>query len=86
VLAANFRIQFPVTMWKTPTITYFTPTAAGAQVWRFSGAAAAAFTATATRTSSITDNGCVVTATGDAANAVGDLVGVHYTAEAEFIL
>lgn len=84
-LAANFRIQFPVTMWKAPTVTYFTPTSSGAQVWRFSGAAAAAFTATATRTNSITDNGCVVTATGDASNAVGDLVGVHYTADSEFV-
>jgi len=85
VLAANFRIQFPVVMWKVPTMTLFTPTAAGAQVWRFSGAAAAAFTATAIRANSTTDNGCVVTATGDAANAIGDLVGIHYTADAEFL-
>jgi len=84
-LAANYRIQFPVQMWKAPTVTYFTPTAAGAQCWRFSGAAAAVQTATATRTNSITDRGCVVTATGDAAGTVGDLVGVHFTADAEFV-
>jgi hypothetical protein len=84
-LAANYGIQFPVTMWKTPTITYFTPTAAGAQCWRFSGAAAAAQTATASRTNSVTTNGVVVTATGDASGAVGDLVGVHYTADSEFL-
>lgn len=84
-LAANYSILFPVTMWKVPTITYFTPVAAGAQCYRFSGAAAAAQTATATRTSSITDRGVVVTATGDAAGTIGDLVGVHFTAEAEFV-
>jgi hypothetical protein len=84
-LAANFPIQFPVRMWKTPTITYFTPTSTGAQCWRFSGAAAAAQTATATRTNSLTDRGLVVTATGDAAGAVGDLVAVHYTADAEIV-
>lgn len=84
-LAANYSIVFPIVMWKVPTITYFTPTAAGAQCWRFSGAAAAALTATATRASSITDRAVVVTATGEAGGAVGDLVGVHYTAEAEFI-
>ena len=86
VLAADYSILFPVTMWKTPTVTYFTPTVAGAQCFRYTGAAAAVLTATATRTNSITNRGCVVTATGDAAGAVGDLVGVHYTAEAEFIL
>lgn len=84
-LAANYSIQFPVQMWKTPTITYFTPTAAGAQCWRFSGAAAAAQTATASRTNSVTDRAVVVTATGDAAGTVGDLVGVHYTADAEIV-
>jgi hypothetical protein len=84
-LAANFSIQFPVVMWKVPTVTYFTPTAAGAQCWRFSGAAAAAQTATASRANSTTDRGVVVTATGDAAGTVGDLVGVHFTAEAEFV-
>jgi len=84
-LAGNISIQFPVQMFKTPTVTLFTPTAAGAQIWRFSGAAAAAFTATAIRTNSTTDRGCVVTGTGDGSNAVGDLIGVHYTADAEFI-
>lgn len=83
-LAANYLIEFPMTMWKTPTVTYFTPTTTGAQCWRFSGAAAAAQTSTATRTSSITDHSVIVTATGDAGGAVGDLVGVHYTADSEF--
>jgi hypothetical protein len=84
-LAANYPIAFPIEMFKVPTVTFFTPTAAGAQCWRFSGAAAAAQTATAARASSTTTKGTVVTATGDAAGAVGDLVGVHYTATAEIV-
>jgi hypothetical protein len=84
-LAANYEIRWPVVMWAVPTVTFFTPTAAGAQCWRFSGAAAAAQTATAARASSTTDRGTVVTATGDAAGTVGDLVGVHYTADAEIV-
>ena len=84
-LAANYEIKWPVQMWKVPTVTFFTPVAAGAQVYRFSGAAAAAFSATAARASSTTDRGVVVTATGDASGAVGDLVGVHYTADAEIV-
>lgn len=87
VLGSQFPIQFPVVMWKVPTITYFTPTAAGAQVMRLSGVTPIVQTGTATRASSLTDRGCTVTCTTEAsANVViGDLVGVHYTAEAEFI-
>ncbi len=84
-LACHINIQFPMQMWKTPTLTYFTPTAAGAQAFRLDGTTPAVQTATATRTSSLTDRGAVCTATGDAAGAVGDLAGVHYTADAEFI-
>lgn len=84
-LAANFGIVFPVVMWKVPTVTYFTPTVAGAQCFRYSGAAAAVQTATASRTNSVTTKGVVVTATGDASGAVGDLVGVHYTADSEIV-
>lgn len=82
-LAANYGIVFPVEMWKVPTVTYFTPTAAGAQCFRLTGTTPAAQTATASRTNSTTTRGVVVTATGDANGAVGDLVAVHYTADAE---
>lgn len=87
VLGSQFPIQFPVVMWKVPTITYFTPTAAGAQVMRLSGTTPIVQQSTATRANSLTDRGCTVTCTTEAsANVViGDLVGVHYTAEAEFI-
>lgn len=85
-LAAQISIMFPVVMWKTPvTLTYFTPTAAGAQAFRLSGTTPAVQTATASRTSSLTDRGVVCTATGDAAGVIGDLVGVHYTADAEIV-
>jgi len=84
-LAANFPIKFPIEMFKVPSITFFTPTSTGAQCWRFSGAAAAAQTGTAARTNSTTTKGLIVTATGDASGAVGDLVGVHYTASAEIV-
>lgn len=84
-LAANYPIMFRVEMFKVPTVTFFTPVTTGAQCYRFSGAAAAAQTATAARASSTTTKGLIVTATGDAAGTVGDLVGVHYTASAEIV-
>lgn len=85
-LAAHINIQFPVQMWKTPvTLTYFTPTAAGAQAFRLDGTSPAVQTATASRTNSLTDRGVLCTATGDAAGVVGNLVGVHYTADSEIV-
>jgi hypothetical protein len=85
-LAVHIPIQFPVQMWKTPvTLTYFTPTASGAQAFRLDGTSPAAQTATASRTSSLTDRGVLCTATGDASGVVGNLVGVHYTADAEIV-
>ena len=84
-LAANFRILFPVEMFKVPTVTFFTPVTTGAQCYRFSGTTPAAQTATAARTNSTTTKGLIVTATGDANGTVGDLVGVHFTASAEII-
>lgn len=84
-LAANYGIVFPVEMWKVPTMTFFTPTAAGAQCFRLSGTTPAVQTATAVRTNSTTTIGTVITATGDVNGAVGDLVGVHYTADAEIV-
>lgn len=86
-LGSQITIQFPVQMWKAPTVTLFTPTAVGALVFRLSGTTPAVQGATAIRTSSTTDRGCVVTATNEATTngAVGDLVAVHYTADAEFV-
>lgn len=80
-------IEFPVAMWKVPTITFFTPTAAGAVAWRFTGTTPAVQGATAVRANTTTNQNTLVTVTNEATTngAIGDLVGVHYTAEAEFV-
>lgn len=86
-LGSQISVVFPVQMFKaTPTITLFTPVNSGAVVMRLSGTTPASQGTTAIRTSSTTDRGCVVTATNEATTngAVGDLVGIHYTADAEF--
>ena len=80
-LAVKIGIQFPVVMWKT----LFTPVTTGAQAYRHDGTTPAAQTSTVIITSSTTDRGFSVSATGDANGAVGDLVGVHYTADAEIV-
>lgn len=82
-LASAIQIRFPIRMWRTPTLTLFTPVAAGAVPYRINGTGPAVQTTVAT--TGLLDMGAVVTSTGDAAGAVGDLVGLHYTAEAEFI-
>ena len=80
-LAAQIQIQFPIKMHATPTLTLFTPVGAGAVPYRINGTTPAVQTAAAT--TGLTDTGAVVTATGDAAGVVGDLVGVHWTADCE---
>ena len=82
-LAAVINIQFPAIMFKVPTVTLFTPVGAGAVPFRITGTTPAVQTAVAQR--GLTELGLTVTATGDASGAVGDLVGVHYTADAEFV-
>ncbi len=82
-LAAVIQIRFPVRMQRTPTITLFAPVAAGSAPYRINGTTPAIQTSPAT--TGLLDMGAVVTATGDANGAIGDMVGVHYAAEAEFI-
>jgi len=86
-LGSQITVMFPVQMWKTPTVTLFTPTAAGAVVFRHSGTTPAVQGTTAVLANSTTDRGCVVTATNEATTngAVGDLVGIHYVADAEIV-
>ena len=62
-------------------VVFYTPVGAGAVPYRITGTTPAVQTAFSQN--GLTDRGMVVTATGDANGAVGDLVGVHYTAEAE---
>jgi hypothetical protein len=80
-LACQINIQFPIKMHATPTLTLFTPVAAGAVPYRINGTTPAVQTAVAQL--GLTDTGAVVTATGDANGAIGDLVGVHWTADCE---
>jgi hypothetical protein len=82
-LAAKIPIRFPVTMFKSPVVTLYNPSAANAQVRRIDGTTPADQTATAQL--HLGDSGLLATATGDAAGAIGDTIAVHYTAEAEFI-
>jgi hypothetical protein len=83
--AVQIPIQFPVRMAKVPTLTFFTPVAAGAVAYRFTGGTPAAQGTTAINTNATTDLGSSVTVTEEAtANAaIGDLVGVHWTADAD---
>ena len=82
-LACFIKIQFPVRMFKVPAVTLFTPVGAGAVPYRISGTTPAVQT-TAAQTG-VMDYGLVVSATGDVNGAIGDLVGVHYTASAEIV-
>ncbi len=82
-LAVHIPINFPIKHWKAPTLTLFTPVNAGAVPMRIDGTTPASQTTVATL--GLTDTGANITATGDAAGTVGDLVGVHWTADSEFV-
>jgi hypothetical protein len=82
-LASFINIKFPVKMFRTPTLTLFGVTLAGNAPCRISGAASAVQTAPVV--TGLLDTGAVVSSTGDALGVAGDLVAVHYTAEAEYI-
>lgn len=73
--------RFPVKMRTTPaTVTLFNPAAANALMRNLTGAADMGATAATAQL----DESTVVIATGVAATAVGDHVGIHITADAEF--
>jgi hypothetical protein len=79
-------IVWPVRMRVAPTtVTFFTPVGAGAVAYRHTGTTPAVQGATAVMASGTTDVGTIVTVTNEATanGAVGDLVSVHWTAEAE---
>ena len=81
-LSGTIPIRFPVRMYKVPaTPVLYSPLTAAAIPYRINGT-----TPTVQTTPTIiqlTDNSFVVTSTGDAAGLVGNIVGVHYTADAE---
>ena len=80
-LAVHIEINYKVQKRKVPTVTLFTPVGAGAVPYRIDGTTPAVQTSVAQTGSTV--NGVMVTATGDAAGTVGDLVGVHWAADAE---
>jgi hypothetical protein len=80
-LAVHIPIKYCVMKRIAPTVTLFTPVGAGAVPYRIDGTTPAVQTAAAQV--GPTQWGVTVTATGDAAGTVGDLVGVHWTADAE---
>lgn len=73
---------FAVPMWKIPTITLFNPAAANAQVRQIG---ATAGDCTVSSGAEITTRGTAFTTTPGASAVVGTILGVHFTAEADFI-
>lgn len=73
---------FAVPMWKIPTITLFNPAAANAQVRQIGATAGDCATSSGAE---ITTRGTGFTTTPGASAVVGTILGVHFTAEAEFI-
>lgn len=79
--AAKINVEYMARKRITPTVTLFAPVGAGSAPFRIDGTTPAVQTTPVTTGS--TDKGFVVSATGDLNGAVGDLVGVHWTAHAE---
>ncbi len=71
-------VRFGTTMRLTPTITFFNPAAANAQARNLTGGA----DCSATAAQNISPDGFEIVATGDGAAAIGDDLGVHWTADA----
>lgn len=81
-LAEFGALRFPVSMRATPTLTFFNPSAANAQVR--DSTAGADCTATANAATVTSADEAAFTATGNAGTAVGNILDVHITAEADF--
>jgi hypothetical protein len=71
--------RFPVVMRGAPTLTYYNPAATNAQVRDVTASA----DTSSTSSTSARDAGFTVTATGNASTAVGNLLAVHWIADAE---
>ena len=83
--AVQVPIQFVARKAKVPTLTLFTPVAAGATAYRHTGTTPAAQGAAAANTSATTEYGSSITVTAEATanGAVGDLCSIHWTADAD---
>lgn len=74
--------RYPVVMWKTPiTVTLYNPAAANALIRNITGTADMGATAATAQL----DASTIVIATGVAATAIGDQIGIHITADAEIV-
>ena len=80
-LAGKIWVNYPVTMFKLPTVTIYCPTEASAQIDRIDGTTPIAHTATAQLHNST--NGFFATSTGTTNTGVGDTIALHYAADAE---
>jgi len=72
------KLQFPVVMFKVPTLTTYNPAAANAQVRDFTASADCSAVSSAAFA-----NGVLLACTGNASTAVGNALRVHVTLEAE---
>lgn len=71
-------VRFGAAMRTAPTITLFNPVAANAQARNLTGGA----DCSATAAQNVSEQGFEIVATGDGAAAIGDDLGVHWTADA----
>lgn len=74
-------LVYPIPMRASPTVTFYNPAATNAQVRNIVGAGADCSATSSGVTSS--ERQCLVQCTGNAAAAIGDLLAVHLTADAE---
>ena len=72
------RVTFPVQMKAAPTVSTYNPSAANSQARDETAAASCS----STSTGNITAKGFNITTTGNAATAAGNIIGVHWTADA----
>tara|TARA_R110000868_G_scaffold13553_8_gene63053 strand:- start:995 stop:2386 length:1392 start_codon:yes stop_codon:yes gene_type:complete len=72
-------LSFPVTMRATPTVVFYNPAAANAQMRDES----IAVDCTSTTTRTVSDNSISIQAVADAGTVVGSIMGVHVTASIE---
>ena len=79
LLETSPNILFPQNMLKTPTVVTYSPSAATAQIYDESATAAC----TLTTQINVNAKGFGIYATGNASTAVGNVLGVHYTADAD---
>lgn len=77
--AQYIPIAFPTPMRTVPTVTTYNPAAANAQVRDVVAAA----DCSAVTVSNATERGVLINATGNGSTAVGNLLSVHWTADAE---